>query len=94
MRKFTCIKDFIIEGHIGTRALVLKVGDVCLIEFDRLRLSGGFILKTLPDINGKSCDPWYIVMMFLKEHFSCRSTTIKKIKENIKKLKDEKIYLY
>lgn len=89
MRKFTCIKDFIIDGD----ALVLKVGDVCLIEFDRLRLSGGFILKTLPDINGKSCDPWYIGMIYLKEHFSCRSTTIKKIKENIKKLKDEKIYL-
>lgn len=91
MRKFTCIKDFIIGGD----ALVLKVGDGCLIEFDRLGLFDGFILKTLPDINGESCEPWHIGMMFLKEHFiKDRLTTIKKLKENINKLKDEKIYLY
>ena len=90
MRKFTCIKDF----TIGVDALVLKVGDGCLIEFDRL-YGGGFILKTLPDINGESCEPWHIGMMFLNQHFiKDRSTTIKKLKESIKKLKDEKIYLH
>jgi hypothetical protein len=54
MRNFTCIKEF-----------KISIGDECLISVG----DGGFVLKTLPDINGKSCDPWHIGIGYLYDHF-------------------------
>jgi len=83
MKKFICIKDYIIGD------LVLKVGDECLIEVDDI----GFILRAknlkvtmparnvVPDIESSR-----VSHNVLKEHFiNNRSTTIKYLKENIQK---------